>query len=107
MPGDQQAERDRIAAAPGPLVFAMVVVVERVADEPLDPFGLRFTFEAIAHDPLFVHERFFIAFRVGAVAIRAAPRDSSIGGREAWLRLSARCFASRRSPDSCLQTACS
>ena len=45
----------------------MVVVVERVAGEPLDPFGLQFTFEAIAHDPLFVHERFFIAFRVGAV----------------------------------------
>src|SRR5262249_49946466 len=67
IPGSEQAERNGIAAAPRPLVFAMVVVGEGIARELLDPVGPKLTAEAIAQDLLFVRERPGVTVGVGAV----------------------------------------
>ncbi len=39
VPGSEQTERNRVAAAPRPLVFAMIMVGERVAAEAFDLVG--------------------------------------------------------------------
>ena len=78
VPGSEQAEGNGIAPAPSPLIFAVIVIGERIAGEPLDLVGSKVAVEAIEQDLPFVCERLGVAARIGAIdgEVLAAPPSS-------------------------------